>query len=209
MKQILKTDWERYYTNPIPTCCWSRKVIRRHLLNMLRKANLGPDSSVAELGGGGSCFCHAVQARFGIRNYTVYDSCPAGIASFLRKHPENKAVQSDLLQLEGKPEYDLVFSVGLIEHFAKGETETVTRQHFELAKPGGTVILFFPTPTLLYRMTRSIAECCGLWQFPDERPLLPAEVKAAAAPFGSCLEGHTVYANFLTQYAIIYRKAEQ
>lgn len=203
---MIKTDWERYYSNPLPSSVWSRAVVRRNLIRMFRKTGISARSSVAELGGGGSCFCDAVEKTFGIMDYTVYDSCQAGITEFLRKKPNHKAITADLLTLECEPLYDLVFSVGLVEHFPPEQTAMIIRKHFELTKAGGHVILFSPTPTLLYRATRNLAECLNLWQFPDERPLLPEELRNCADSLGTCLECSTVYANFLTQYATLYRK---
>lgn len=201
-----RTDWNRYYSSPMPTAFWSRMIVKQHLLKMIRKCRFQDKFSVAELGGGGSCFCESVEAKFQISDYSIYDSCQAGIDSFLRKNPLHQAIFTDLLKLQPDKFYDLVFSVGLIEHFSREETGRIIRKHFEMTKPGGCVILFFPTPTLLYRITRKSAELLHLWQFPDERPLLPEEIRKTADKSGIFINGYTIHTNFLTQYAALYRK---
>ena len=181
-------------------------IVRNHLLRMIRKTGLRQNFSIAELGGGGSCFYDKIQKKFNPEIYTVYDSCQAGLQAFLRKHPNGKTVQTDLRSFQPDKTFDLVFSVGLIEHFPPEETELLIRKHFEMTKPGGWVILFFPTPTLLYRTTRFLADLLGLWQFPDERPLTADELRKTADGCGTFLKGKTIFANILTQYAVLYRK---
>lgn len=201
-----RTDWDRYYSSPMPTAFFSRAVVRSHLLRMIRLTGLKHNPSIAELGGGGSCFSEAIRENFRWKDYTIYDSCPAGISLFLRKNPTCQAVQTDLLQWNGKEKYDLVFSVGLIEHFSPEQTELLIRKHFQMTKKGGYVILFSPTPTILYRLTRGFAELLGIWQFPDERPIYPQEIRKTADSCGNFITGHTIYTNILTQYAVLYRK---
>ena len=114
----------------------------------------------------------------------------------------------DLLRAlpENAEKADLVFSVGLIEHFSPLNTARMVRRHFELAKTGGLVILFFPTPTPLYRATRFCAELLRLWMFHDERPLRSAEVERVIAPYGHVVHRELIRANFLTQRIIVARK---
>ena len=173
---------------------------------MFRYAGFQKPFTVAELGGGGSCFCKSLKQHFPVKEYTVFDSCPEGIAQFLRKNPEEKAIRKDLLQMQEQPQFDLVFSVGLIEHFSQVDTGQIIRKHFEMTRPGGFVIIFFPTPTLLYRITRKTAEFLNLWQFPDERPLKPDEFRKTADQCGAFLNGYIIRSNFLSQYAAIYKK---
>ena len=203
-----RTNWEQYYSSPVPTAFFSRAIIRGHLLRMIRKTGLPGAFSIAELGGGGSCFYGKIRKKFKTENYTIYDSCMAGLQAFLRKNPNGKTVQTDLLSFQTDCKYDLVFSVGLIEHFPPEKTECMIKKHFEMTKPGGYVILFTPTPSLIYRVTRKAAEITGLWQFPDERPIPPDELRNTADKYGTFLEGYTIHSNFLSQYAALYRKKQ-
>jgi hypothetical protein len=72
-----------------------------------------------------------------------------------------------------------VFSVGLIEHFDPAGTRKATPPHFDLLRERGCAIIFFPTPTWLYRFASAIAEVLGVWRFHDERPLARDEVTNA------------------------------
>jgi cyclopropane fatty-acyl-phospholipid synthase-like methyltransferase len=101
---------------------------------------------------------------------------------------------------------DVVFSVGLIEHFNKEGTRKAVEAHFELVKDGGTVILFFPTPTLLYGFTRFLAELFRLWIFHDERPLRNEEVESYIEKYGTVIHRETIWPIFLTQSVLVVRK---
>ena len=54
----------------------------------------------------------------------------------------------------------------------------IKRYTFNVLKKGGILILGFPTPTFLYKITRKTSELLGLWIFHDERPLSIDEVLA-------------------------------
>ena len=58
------------------------------------------------------------------------------------------------------------------------------KKHFQAAKPSGLIIITYPTPTLMYNITRKFLEFIGLWQFHDERPLTRYEVEDTAKHFG-------------------------
>jgi cyclopropane fatty-acyl-phospholipid synthase-like methyltransferase len=87
----------------------------------------------------------------------------------------------------------VVLSVGLIEHFTPGGTRTAIENHFRYCKPGGLVILSYPTPTPLYRVARSIAEFFQAWRFPDERPLGRGEVHETAVRYGALVEDRILW----------------
>lgn len=50
--------------------------------------------------------------------------------------------QADLFQFSADEKWDLVYSVGLIEHFT--DTTDVVKKHLELVKPGGYLVLIIP-----------------------------------------------------------------
>jgi SAM-dependent methyltransferase len=115
--------------------------------------------------------------------------------------------QQSVLDLSMDLQADVVFSVGLVEHFDPIETRQAVLAHFDILRPGGIVIITFPTPTLLYRSVRGLIERVGMWKFPDERPLAPSEVLAAATERGAILEQQTLWPLILTQYLIVARKS--
>jgi predicted SAM-dependent methyltransferase len=112
----------------------------------------------------------------------------------------------DVLELTSEMQADLVFSVGLVEHFEPAETRKAVLAHFDVLRPGGTAIITFPTPTLLYRAARRLIEAAGMWGFPDERPLQAAEVIAAIRERGEVLEQRVLWPLILTQGFVVARK---
>jgi hypothetical protein len=102
--------------------------------------------------------------------------------------------------------YDIVFSVGLIEHFAPAETARAVAAHFRYLRPGGTAIITFPTPTWLYRAVRGLAEATNNWIFHDERPLQLPEFERAVAGLGEIKSARILWPLILTQYCVVVRK---
>jgi len=101
---------------------------------------------------------------------------------------------------------DLVFSVGLVEHFDPARTREAVLAHFRALRPGGVAIITFPRPTLLYRATRGLIELVGMWKFFDERPLQPEEVISAIQETGEVMYQQLLWPLFLTQQLIVARK---
>lgn len=202
------TDWDQYYLQVTPTA----KLTRRYTSRMLQKAISmagGRTGQIVEIGGANSCFADQLLRRFRPSSYHVLDTNEYGL-KLLRERfagqPEVTGSHGDVLHPGAAKPVDVVFSVGLVEHFLPPETRTAVRSHFALAKPGGLVVISFPTPTGLYRMIRSAAESLGIWKFPDERPLLPQEVLAAAEGLGDVLWQKTLWPLGLTQHLIVWRK---
>lgn len=198
------TDWDAYYRRPAPTARLTRRVTVRSLLRCLRLRRRDDSPlHVLELGGGNSCFYDAIRRELLPARYTIVDDNDTGLALFERQHAEASdvsLVRADVRALPGGiPPADVCFSVGLIEHFDEEGTRAVIDAHFESTRPGGLVVLLFPTPTWLYRLARRVLEGAGLWAFPDERPLPMAEVLAAVARRGRILERGINWSVVLTQ----------
>lgn len=167
-----------------------------------------PRPVVVELGGANSCFFDLIRAQLRPREYHLVDTNRLGLDRFRQRHGNLENVflhQADVLSLNLPIDADLVFSVGLIEHFDPPGTREAVRAHFRLLKPGGIALITFPTPTWLYRLTRRLAEACRAWIFHDERPLGLDEVDRAAAGCGTVLEQRLVWPIFLTQYHVLWK----
>src|SRR5204863_7561474 len=126
------------------------------------------------IGGANSCFIDAILAELRPRRYHVIDTNQYGLDLLRGRLGEHSPVileRGDVLTPPRALDADAVFSVGLIEHFDRERTRAAVLNHMSLVKPGGCVILSFPTPTWLYRAARSVTEFAGAWKFPDERPL--------------------------------------
>ena len=204
------TDWNRYYEKPFITAHVTRRITARLIAKTVLAAGGFPEreGAILELGGGNSSFCDTLKRRLRARSYTVVDSNPRGIELFRRKHPgpETTAVQSDIFSgLDGVSPADLVFSVGLVEHFPPEKTEAAVRRHFELAKPGGLVLITFPTATPCYRLIRRAAEALGLWRFPDERPLPLDGTAGLCGRYGTVLTKRLNRVILLTQGVVLAR----
>jgi predicted SAM-dependent methyltransferase len=124
----------------------------------------------------------------------------AGLSPVVRLHPQN------VLSLSMDSKADVVFSVGLVEHFDTVETRQAVLSHFDVLHSGGIAIITFPTPTWLYRASRKLIEAFGMWKFPDERPLNISEVAATVRERAAILEQKTLWPQILTQHMIVARK---
>ena len=202
------TDWTRYYESPFPAAHLTRRITTRLLVKLISATGFPNSGSIIELGGGNSSFCDTLTDRLHARLYTVADSNPIGIELFRRKHAEAAAVCADILTLDTASiePADLVFSVGLAEHFPEEQMKIAIRRHFELAKPGGLVLITFPTPAFSYRLIRRTAEALGIWRFPDERPIRLEDAVALCAKHGEVLAKRLNRAILLTQGIVLARK---
>ena len=162
-----------------------------------------------EFGGGNSCFYELFDETFQPKAYYIVDNNQVGLDEFSRKIGKREntyLINQDILDPSLKVECDVVFSVGLIEHFSVENTRKAILSHFDVLKKGGILILGFPTPTFLYKITRKISELLGLWMFHDERPLKISEVLDTVSPFGELLEKKIIWSIFLTQAMLVIKK---
>ena len=207
----LATDWDKYYDQPFA----ASKLTRRYTSHWLKTA-IGThlagktEIEVIEFGGGNSCFFRGLVGSLPISRYEVADLNAKSLQLFAEQAREVPSVKTAAhranLLTETPPlaPADVVFSVGLIEHFDPEGTREVVRRHFSCVKDGGIVIITAPTPTWLYRMTRGAAEQIGIWKFPDERPLSPQEILATGEGLGSPLLSSTLWPLVLTQQAVVW-----
>ncbi len=201
------TDWDAYYARPYRTASFTRAITGARLVSAMRR-HVKSDAVIVELGGANSCFFDLIRAQLRPREYHIVDTNAVGLDRFRERRGDCRNVHlhcQDVLSLDLSLQADLVFSVGLIEHFDPAETRAAVRAHFRLLKPRGTALITFPTPTWLYRLTRSLSEACRAWIFHDERPLGFDEVDRAAAGCGTVLEKRIVWPIFLTQYHVLWQ----
>lgn len=203
------TDWKRYYTHVPFTARLTRKYTSAVLVNLLKKviAN-GSDSVLVEIGGANSCFLEQIQKEIRPRRYYVIDTNDYGLGLLENRIAKGSVclLCEDVLDLRTRIEADVVFSVGLIEHFEPADTRRAVLAHFDLLRPDGYAILSFPTPTLLYRIARGLCETAGLWKFPDERPLERDEVAQVVAEQGEVMYETILWPLVFTQRLLAVRK---
>lgn len=205
-----KTNWNRYYSEPYKFSGFTKKVITRVLLRYLKKYFPGKKNiKVTEFGGGNSCFYEILQQEFRPMEYCVVDNNQVGLDELRKQVGERKntrLIKQDILAPDLEMECDVVFSVGLIEHFSIENTRRAILSHFKVLKKGGILILGFPTPTFLYKITRKISELLGLWIFHDERPLKIGEILDTVNKHGQLLEKKIIWPIFLTQAMLVILK---
>lgn len=219
MNKNLETDWSVYHKAqnigskiaPI-----TRKHTKNVLLSLLKKyLNTNNSNLIAELGGGSSAFFDDFYEELTPSQYYLIDYCEEGLKNISNKKYGNnsnvKTLQKDLLNdsvEEYFDKFDLVYSVGLIEHFRREDTQKMIQVHFELLKPGGFCLITFPTPTWLYQVSRFALETANQWIFFDERPLEFSEVTESCNKYGKLLDSKTNWPIILTQGVVVYQKKE-
>ncbi|MGZ5007133.1 MAG: SAM-dependent methyltransferase [Methylobacter sp.] len=203
------TNWNLYYQKPFSATTLTRRISTARLLNNIRSYKTDPCQHIVELGGANSCFIDAVYRNLTPLQYTVVDNNALGLSLLEQRQAQYKGLkvlQNDVLAPKQHLQGDVIFSVGLIEHFDSVGTAQAIRTHFKWARPGGLVVICFPTPTWLYRITRWCAEQLGLWIFHDERPLSFDEVQAEMELHGQFLGRDLIWPIILTQGVLIFRK---
>ena len=205
-----RTDWDKYYNKPKGLTGFTRGLTQKKIVNCLRPYFQNSTFSVCELGGANSCVVEQLCNAFSISNYHVIDSNEYGLSLLNKINVKTKLTHElgDILELKELPQrkYDLVFSIGLIEHFNEEGTRNAIQTHLNFCKPDGILLLTFPTPTLLYKTIRMLAEKNGLWEFPDERPLTFAEVSGVLADSTDQLHQSINWMIGLTQGYIMVKK---
>jgi len=204
------TDWDRYYTSTPFTAKLTRKYTESVIVRALQQfGGARSMDSIVEIGGANSCFLNRIMAEFDPGTYHVVDSNQFGLDLLRRRFNGRTNIilhATDCLNLDFDLKADVVFSIGLIEHFEPAGTQRVIQAHFDLLKQGGIAIISYPTPTLLYRVARSLCEGAGLWKFPDERPLDRGEVLESLQDCGKVLFEKTLWPLVFTQHMMVVQK---
>lgn len=204
-----QTDWDSYYKKPYRTAGITRRFMLARLLFLVRKfVPPAPNFIIGEIGGANSCFIDGIIDNLPIKEYHVVDNNAYGLELLLNNNSYRSKVivhNSDILNMQENNKYDVVFSVGLIEHFDTNGTAAAIEAHFNQLKRGGILIITFPTPTLLYKISRKISEILGLWIFYDERPLHVEEVFKTAKVYGDLLYKEILWRQVFTQQIMVFK----
>jgi SAM-dependent methyltransferase len=208
MHRTKNTDWDQYYQRPAPAARFTRRITAR-LLRQLIRAHCGRPCQILELGGANSCFVDDLRRAFQPTLYHVVDYNEYGLNLLAQRCAGDAGVtweRQDVRSLKVRDEFDLVYSVGLVEHFDVQDTRRAIQAHFAALRPGGVAIITFPTPTWLYRATRGLAEAFGIWAFPDERPIRKAEALGSLDERMQLLDVRINWPIFLTQMIMVARR---
>lgn len=213
-QDLVKTDWTAYYKQKKSwVSAYTQQFTLEKILYALgRYAGTGGQKGlrIAELGGGNSCFAKKLCEIKKVDAYDIVDSNALAVRLFNEmeiKAGTHKGIRHDLLNQE-KDEgrlgnYDFVYSIGLIEHFRGEDIWTVINRHYDYCRPGGIVMVSFPTPTRKYIAVRKCMEALGAWQFHDEKPIRYGEVAGCFAAHGTVFENFVNRKLPLTQMVVI------
>jgi SAM-dependent methyltransferase len=211
-----RTNWEEYYRRPVATAGWSRGIMSRMLASTVQRfAPPERPLDVLELGGGNSCFLVPMMGTGRIATYTVLDNSPEGMRlareRFAPLYGDRvRYVEEDAFRAALDRRFDLVYSVGLIEHFSEEDLRRLVRLHRDWAADNGLVIVAVPTPTIFYRLIRGAAELFGMWRFPDEVPIPRSTLVRLAEEAGlQVLFQRTLWSQLVTQAIIAARPAPE
>ncbi|MCE5347763.1 MAG: class I SAM-dependent methyltransferase [Bacteroidales bacterium] len=203
------TDWDSYYSHPFKTSTYSRKITSNKLIRLLNQfaPKIRTNIKIAELGGANSCFYEIINKEFNPIKYLIVDNNQLGLDKTLKRLNKSNNISlkyEDVLNSgENTDKFDIVFSVGLIEHFSYEDTKKCIAAHFDYLESNGICIITFPTPTWLYKITRKCAELLGIWIFYDERPLSMDEVINEVKKYGLIKYKSITWPIFLTQGVIL------
>jgi glycosyltransferase involved in cell wall biosynthesis len=207
--QDKNTNWDLYYDTPYKTASISRRFTEKKIHALVDEFRPKMIRHICELGGGNSFFYQKLNEKFPEARYTIVDNNQRGLDKFQELHGDDgmvKLVNGNVLKPDFTlPAADLVFSVGLIEHFSQPNTSLAIKTHFDCAAPGSVVIITFPTPTWLYRGARHLTELVGAWKFPDERPLPLQEVVDEVKKYGEIIHTSINWPVVFTQGIVITR----
>ena len=113
--------------------------------------------AVLELGGGNSCFLDGLMQHFTMAPTSSSTTLREGMrlarerfATSVRR--SRRVHQDDVFAANPERRFDLVFSVGLIEHFDDHAMQKLVGLHRRWAAPDGLVLIAVPTPTIFYRL---------------------------------------------------------
>lgn len=204
------TDWDAYYARPFVATSVTRRITTARLIGHMQHWLDTPSPVIAELGGANSCFVDALYTALRPSAYLAVDNNRLGLGLLEKRRtslPGLQVIEDDVLAPQHHAQADLVFSVGLVEHFDPRGTAQAIASHYRFVRPGGLVLISFPTPTWLYRSTRTVAELTGQWRFHDERPLEFSEVRTTMAQQGEVLAEDLIWPIMLTQGVLIGRRS--
>lgn len=109
-----------------------------------------PIKTTCELGGFPGSFSVYLKKKYQTESTLVDYVIHSGIMEeFLKtndlKSSDLKVIEADVFQYEPQEKYDLVYSIGLIEHFEN--TQNIIEQHLKFIHPGGQLLLLLPNFT--------------------------------------------------------------
>ena len=206
-----QTNWNQYYQKKSVFSVLAQSIQRKYIVSMIGcHVDKSSVKTVVELGGADSCLYDKIKKEFDLKAFAVADNSEVGLENFRKSHVEEdiriELHNCDLLKGIDIGEYDISYSLGLIEHFDVHNTAMVIKSHFDCVKEDGWVLITFPTPTKQYKFVRKFMEIIKVWQFWDERPLECEEVENEINKYGHVVQKQLMRKMPLTQMLYLIKK---
>jgi len=115
---------------------------------------------ILELGSGSGILSHILIDRYG-GSATLIDASREAIdfaKEVSRRNHEIEYINKDIFSIHPKPEFDIVHSQGLFEHFREQRQIDLFKRHIQFAKPGGYVLVSVPRVCCLNSVVRKILQ---------------------------------------------------
>lgn len=139
-----------------------------------------PSSKVLEVGAGGSHTIAALAGRMDCEAFGV-EPDEGGIRKTLELAKVEASnvtmIKGDGFMLPfGSNEFDTVYSLGLIEHFAPGDSKELLKEHWRVCRPGGTLIVAVPN---LFNFPHSLRKALlgSRYEYYPERSYRPTALR--------------------------------
>jgi SAM-dependent methyltransferase len=168
-------DWDRlWHRDPLS---WVRPGTReklgarQHYVDWVTQLLGGIDCtgfSSAELGCGTGLVTCGLYDQRGFSSGVLVDFSREAVRIAARnaRGRNVRVVDNDVLTWQTEERFDLVFSIGLIEHFLGNALEAVVHKHATLLKPGGHAIIIVPQRSLLWPVLRLLNTAQGIREEP-------------------------------------------
>ncbi len=164
-------SWKRQSSGSGKFITFGRQIYNYYLFNFLKKY-LEPDLDFLEVGCGTASLGQEIVKSVG--SYTGYDISQQAIEQAKKEYRDQNIIKAgfyleDITRPTQHKEYDLVWSQGLVEHFA--DTSSMIEAHLNVCKSGGRVIISVPAKFsyhyLWYLLTRN-KKLKKFWPWPDQ-----------------------------------------
>lgn len=171
-------DWEKSwrFSNMVtsafvPIEILARLAVRNGMQRLLNNLHV-QKPSILELGAGTGLDSEWLVRKFGGKALLV-DNCDYIIRKSKKYFRGKKLgiafLKSNVEDIKFKKGYDLVYSVGLLEHFYDKDLHQIFRRHMDASKKTGYVMVFVPNDKWVYNFYRRILTILGSWVW-DEKP---------------------------------------
>lgn len=154
----------------------SRRLYHRSIARLLKGVDLR-GGSILELGCGTGLVSVGLYDRYRCRRALLIDFSPEAVA-IARVNARGRNIeirQENVLDWSASATFDLVMSVGLVEHFARDTRQRIVDRHAALVRPGGHVLILAPRPSRLGALLQFFNRAQGICEVPcDDVELVAA-----------------------------------